>query len=67
MQCIPQWSMDYMGVNLCDVFSSSSQDSSVYIIEQLMVEAYSPLTLNWNSVPNGSLLTKGTPVHVRTE
>lgn len=46
MQYIPQWSMDYMGVNLCDVFNSISQDSPVYIIEQLQVEAYSSLALN---------------------
>lgn len=59
--------MDYMGVNLCDVFNSISQDSPVYIIEQLQVEAYSSLALNWNYVPNGSLLTKGAPVHMRTE
>lgn len=46
VQYSPQWSMDYMGVNLCDVFNSASQDSPVYAVEQLKVEAYPPLALN---------------------
>lgn len=49
VQYSPQWSMHYMGVNLCDVFNSVSQDSPVYVVEQLKVEAYPRLGLNWNS------------------